>query len=114
MYKITIFLTRRSDLSHEEFVNYWTQQHTPLLAQLPSDEVTVRRYVQLFPTDDSIPGFETASVDGVAELWVDRVADAAKWFTSKTYTTVVATDEDKFLDRSKTRFLYATEQVIFG
>ena len=60
------------------------------------------------------PGVETASVDGVAELWVDSVADAAKWFTSETYTTVVAADEAKFLDRSKTRFIYATEQVIFG
>ena len=114
MYKITILLTRRSDLSHEEFVNYWTQKHTPLLAELPGDEVTVRRYVQLLPTDDSIPGFETAPADGVAELWVDKVADAAKWFTSETYTTVVAADEANFLDRSKTQVLYATEQIIFG
>lgn len=114
MTKITILLTRRSDLSHEEFVDYWTQHHTPLLAELPSDEVTVSRYVQLHPTDDSIPGVQTAPVDGVAELWVESVADAAKWFTSETYRTVVAEDETNFLDRSKTQFLYATEQPIFG
>jgi uncharacterized protein (TIGR02118 family) len=114
MIKMTVLLTRRSDLSHEEFIDYWTQQHTPMIAKLPSDEVTVRRYVQLYPTKDSIPGVETTPVDGVAELWVDSVADAAKWFTSETYTTVVADDEDKFLDRSKTRFIYATEEVIFG
>lgn len=114
MKKITILLTRRDDLTHEQFIEYWTQKHTPLLATLPSDEVTVKRYVQLYPTDDSIPGVETAAVDGVAELWVDSVDDAAKWFTSDTYTTVVAEDEERFLDRSKTRFLYATEQVIFG
>ena len=114
MNKITILLTRRSDLDHEQFIEYWTQKHTPLLAQLPSGEVTVRRYVQVHPTADSIPGVETAAVDGVAELWVDSVADAAKWFTSKTYLTVVAEDEAKFLDRSKTRFLYGTEHVIFG
>ncbi len=114
MYKITILLTRRDDLTHEQFIEYWTKQHTPLLAELPSDEVTVKRYVQLYPTDDSIPGVETAAVDGGGALWVDSVADAAKWFTSDTYTTVVAEDEERFLDRSKTRFLYATEQVVFG
>ena len=54
MTKITILLTRRSDLSHKEFVNYWMQQHTPLLAQLQSNEVAVSRYVQLLPTNDSI------------------------------------------------------------
>lgn len=114
MQKITIVLTRRDDLTHEQFIEYWTQKHTPLLATLPGDEVPVRRYIQLYPTDDSIPGVETAAVDGVAELWVDSVDDAAKWFTSDTYKTVVAEDEARFLDRSKTRFLYATEQVIFG
>ena len=114
MIKITILLSRRSDLTHQEFVDYWTQKHTPLLAQLPSDEVTVSRYVQLQPTEDSIPGVRTADVDGVAELWVESVADAAKWFTSETYQTVVAADEANFLDRSKTQFVYATEQVIFG
>lgn len=114
MTKITILLTRRSDLTHEEFIEYWTQKHTPLLAQLPGDEVTVDRYVQLQPTGDSIPGVRTSAVDGVAELWVDSVEDAARWFTSETYRTVVAEDEANFLDRDKTEFLYATEQPIFG
>ena len=114
MIKSTILLTRRSDLSHGQFIDYWTQKHTPLLAELPSDEVTVSRYVQLQPTEDSIPGVQTAPVDGVAELWVESVADAAKWFTSATYQSVVAEDEANFLDRSKTQFLYTTEHVIFG
>lgn len=52
--------------------------------------------------------------DGVAEFWFDSAADAAAWFTSQTYQTVVAEDEANFLDRSKTQFLYTTEQVIFG
>lgn len=114
MIKLSIFLTRRADLTHEEFVDYWTHKHTPLIGSVPGGEVPVRHYVQLLPTDDEIPGVSTASVDGVAELWVDDVADAAGWFTSKTYTTIIAADEEKFLDRSKTRFLYATETPIFG
>ena len=114
MTKVSIFLTRRSGSTHQEFVDYWTHKHTPLLASLPGGEVPVRRYVQLLPTDDSIPGVETSSYDGVAELWVDTAHDAEQWFTSDTYNTTIAADEENFLDRSKTRFLYATEQTIFG
>ncbi|MFC4375511.1 EthD domain-containing protein [Nocardia halotolerans] len=113
MIKLSVFLTRRADLTHEEFVDYWTQQHTPMVAGLPGGEVPVRRYVQLLPTDDSIPGIDTLAYDGVAELWVDDIADAAHWFSSEPYTTTIAADEEKFLDRSRTRFLYTTEHPIF-
>jgi uncharacterized protein (TIGR02118 family) len=114
MIKISIFLTRRSDLTHEKFIDYWTKRHTPMLADLPPGAVQVHRYVQLEPTDGEIPGTETAHVDGVAELWVDSVDDAAAWFTSDAYKTVIAADEENFLDRSATRFLYSTEHVVFS
>ncbi len=114
MIKLSIFLTRRANITHEEFVDYWTNKHTPLLASLPGGEVPVRRYVQLLPTGDEIPGVGTAVYDGVAEVWVDTIADAATWFTSDTYTTTIAADEENFLDRAQTRFLYTTENTIFG
>ncbi|MEU1726306.1 EthD domain-containing protein [Nonomuraea sp. NPDC005692] len=114
MIKISVFLTRRADLTHEQFVDYWTQKHTPLVLSLPGGKVPVRRYVQLLPIEDGIPGISTAAYDGVAEVWVDDIADAARWFTSDTYTTTVAEDEEKFLDRSRTRFLYTTETPISG
>jgi len=90
MIKVSIFLTRRPDLTREEFVTYWTNKHTPLLATLPPGALQVHRYVQLQPTDDEIPGIGTAVCDGVAELWVDSVADAAAWFTSETYNSASA------------------------
>ncbi len=114
MIKLSVFLTRRADLTHEEFVTYWTEEHTPLLADVPSGAVPVHRYVQLLPTGDEVPGFDTPTYDGVAELWVDSVADGNAWFTSDTYDTLVAPDEENFLDRSKTRFSYAEETVVFG
>ena len=114
MVKLSILLTRRPDLTHEEFVAYWTGKHTPLLATLPPGALSVRRYVQLLPTGEQIPGVTTADYDGVAELWVDSVADAAAWFTSDAYTGAIAADEENFLDRSKTLFLYADETVVFG
>lgn len=109
MLKLSIFLTRRPDLSHDEFVEYWTQKHTPLIGSMPPGAVQVHRYVQLLPIQDSIPGVVTSEYDGVAELWVDGINDAAYWFTSEAYESVIAGDEENFLDRTKTRFLYATE-----
>jgi len=114
MIKLSIFLTRRDDLTHDEFTDYWTLKHTPLIGSLPPGAVQVHRYVQLLPTQDAIPGVTTADYDGVAELWVDSIDDAASWFTSELYETVIAADEENFLDRSKTHFLYSTESVVFG
>lgn len=114
MLKLSFFLTRRDDLTHDEFTDYWTQKHTPLLASLPPGAVQVHRYVQLLPTQDVILGVTTADYDGVAELWVASVDEAASWFTSEAYRTDIAADEENFLDSSKTRFLYSTESVIFS
>lgn len=111
MIKISALLTRRPDLSHQEFLDYWTQKHTPMVASLPGRATGVTKYTQLLGTDD---GITTAPYDGVAELWVEGVEDAAAWFPGETYNTVNAEDEENFLDRAKTRFLYTVEQPIFG
>lgn len=115
MLKISILLTRRADLTHQQFSDYWTLKHTPLLADLPPGALKVHRYVQLLPTRDTIAGVATAAdVDGVAELWVEDIDGAAEWFQSETYATHIAPDEENFLDRGKTRFLYTKENVVLG
>ncbi len=62
MFKAMIKLTRRDDMTHEEFVQWWTQEHRGLASQLPD----VRRIVFNVVDQDGDPG-----VDGVAELWFD-------------------------------------------
>ena len=68
--------------------------------------------MQLHPLTQTVPGLKTAAYDGVAEIWFANLADAAAMFTSDHYNTVVAADEEHFLDRAKTVFLYAYEQTI--
>ena len=72
----------------------------------------VYRYVQLHPIAETVPELKTAPYDGVAEIWFANLDDAAAMFTSDHYHTVVAKDEENFLDRSKTIFLYASEKSI--
>ena len=110
--KVSCFLTRRPDLSHDEFFRYWTEKHTPMLAKPMPGAPKVYSYVQLQPITETVPALRTAPYDGVAEIWFDDLEGAAAMFTSDHYNTVVAKDEENFLDRSKTTFLYAKEQVI--
>lgn len=111
--KVSCFLTRRPGMSHDEFHRYWTEVHTPMLAKPMPGAPKVYRYVQLYPIPETVPGLRTAPYDGVAEIWFGSLADAAAMFTSDHYNTVVAKDEEKFLDRSKTAFLYAHEKTVF-
>ena len=66
MFKAMIMLTRRSDMTHEEFATWWTYEHAPLARTLPE----VRRIVfnVIEPSEDS-------PFDGVAELWFDSSED---------------------------------------
>ena len=110
--KVSCLLTRRPDFTHEQFVRYWTEKHTPMLARPQLGAPKVYRYVQLHPIAETVPALKTARYDGVAEIWFESLEDAAAMFTSKHYNTVATADEDNFLDRSKTAFLYAKEKVI--
>lgn len=73
-FKAMIMLTRRSDMSHAEFVQWWTDEHAPLARQLPG----VRRIVF-----NVIDQSEDPPCDGIAELWFD---------TQEDFTAAYATD----------------------
>jgi uncharacterized protein (TIGR02118 family) len=70
MIKSVGLLTRRPELSHEEFVRHWVEIHAPLAHAVPG----VRRYVQNHISEErhrtDIPTTEVA-IDGIAELWYD-------------------------------------------
>ena len=83
-----------------------------MLAKPVEGAPKVYRYVQLHPIEQDVSGLQTAPYDGVAEIWFEELEDAAAMFTSDHYNTVVAADEEHFLDRSKTTFLYAYEAPI--
>lgn len=67
MFKAMIMLTRRADMTHEQFVTWWLDEHVPLASGLPH----VRKVV-LNVVDE---GHEEAGIDGVSELWFDSRAD---------------------------------------
>ncbi|OIB55924.1 EthD family reductase [Natrialba sp. SSL1] len=66
MYKHVALLVRQDDLSHEEFVDYWQTNHTPIAKEIEG----VVRYQQVLPTDP-----ENAEFDGIAELYFETLED---------------------------------------
>jgi len=66
VFKAIIMLTRRADLSHEEFTHWWLEEHAPLARQLPG--VREIRFNLVDQSDDP-------PCDGISELWFDSVED---------------------------------------
>src|SRR5208282_6924945 len=73
MIKVLGLLTRRPELTHEQFVKHWLEIHGPLAHAVPG----IRRYVQSHITGTrtrpDIPETDV-EVDGIAELWYDDEA----------------------------------------
>jgi uncharacterized protein (TIGR02118 family) len=77
MIKVVGLLTRRPEISHEQFVRHWLDVHGPLALAVPG----IRRYVQ-----SHIVGMRTrpdiaetdVEIDGIAELWYDDEAALAR------------------------------------
>jgi len=66
MYKHVALLVRQEGMSHEEFVEYWQEHHTPIAREIEG----VERYQTVLPTDP-----ENAEFDGLAELYFEDLDD---------------------------------------
>ncbi|HEX3863428.1 MAG TPA: EthD family reductase [Stellaceae bacterium] len=70
MIKSVGLLTRKPEITHEEFVRHWLDIHGPLAHAVPG----VRRYVQNHIIEErkraDIPS-TGVEIDGIAELWYD-------------------------------------------
>lgn len=74
MIKLVDLLVRNDDLSHEEFVEYWLDEHSELAKELPG----LRKYATSVPKDP-----EKAGYDGVLELYFDSTDDFREAFGSE-------------------------------
>ena len=66
MFKHVALLVRKPSLTHEEFLEYWQQHHTPLARDIEG----VVRYHTVYPTDPAHSEF-----DGIAELYFETLEE---------------------------------------
>ncbi|SDJ50704.1 EthD domain-containing protein [Natronorubrum texcoconense] len=79
LYKHSAFLVRQEGMNHEEFVDYWQTNHTPIAREIEG----VVKYNTILPTDP-----EHAEFDGVAELYfedIEKLYDALGGEGSRDY-----------------------------
>lgn len=109
MFKVFGYLTKRPDLSSDDFLDYYENHHVPLvLSHAPMPEVYKRNY--LVRGDTANLESATVEFDVVTELaWEDR-AGFENWITALG-VPAIAEDEGRFLDRSKTKAYVIVERV---
>ena len=107
MIKTISILTRKPEISREEFVRHWTQVHAPLAHRVPG----VRRYVLSLlgqePRRADIPTQEIEA-DGIAELWYDSIEAWRAAYASPEGKALHA-DGATFIGRIKT---FVTEEKV--
>jgi uncharacterized protein (TIGR02118 family) len=122
MIKIVFCLRRRSDLTREEFQDYWRNRHAPLV-QSHADALGIRRYVQVHSISDSVSiavageRHSPEPFDGVAELWLDSLDALFATGTSeagRAASAALLEDERRFIDLEASPLFLAEEHVIIG
>ena len=100
MIKSISLLTRRPELTHDEFIRHWVDIHAPLAHAVPK----LKRYVQShILAERTRPDIETLDVDidGIAELWYDSLDDL-RYAMSTPEAKILHDDGATFIGRIKT------------
>jgi len=104
MVKLVNLLVRQDDMSHEEFVEYWYEEHVPLAEELPH----ANKYATSVPTAP-----ERSEYDGIVELYFDDMSDLQAAFESEVGQEVQA-DLAHFAKPDAGPTLYVDETVQMG
>jgi uncharacterized protein (TIGR02118 family) len=104
---MVLLLSRRGDLSQEEFRSYWREQHAPLLVQLPG----LRRLVFNY----ALPGMDGTApeYDGISEDWFES-AEAMQAASGSPAGQAVFADAPNFLDMGRLRMFVVEEDEVVG
>ncbi len=112
LYKHSAFLVRKEGMSHEEFREYWENNHSPLAKDIEG----VVRYQTVYPADP-----ENAEFDGVAELYFETLEDlhealgssgSRDYDPTKEIAAKAREDVDNFLAVEERPRLIGQEQVV--
>lgn len=104
MRKVMNLLVRAEEMTHEEFADYWLNEHAPMAESLPG----IRQYSTSLPADHT-----KASYDGVAELYLEEGASVGEVFDTEAGQRI-QDDTEHFLNDDESDLLILDETVQFG
>ena len=117
MIKLVMCLFRRSDITREQFQDYWLNKHAPLFQKF-ADTYKTKRYVQCHTIDTPLnEGIRDSrgmmqAYDGVAEVWFESEEELVEAMSSEEGQKLGATllaDESNFIDHSRSTAFIAKE-----
>jgi len=112
MLKVFSFLTKREDMETQAFIEYYENNHVPFVLSLaPAPIVYKRNY--LVRGDEFNREDDTIDFDVITELVFADRAGFIDWVETLS-VEAIATDEERFLDRSRTRAYVIEEHVTSG
>lgn len=105
MIKIMLLLSRREDLSPDEFRRHWHGPHADLLSRLPG--------LQRLVLNDVLPGPDGAPppCDGISEDWFDSPESMQAAFASPA-SQAVAGDAVNFIDVARLQMVVVREYEV--
>ena len=103
-------IKRKSDLSQDEFLQYWREKHAPLVVNIVPG---LRQYVQCHPVKVRGPGVQFA-VDGISQIWWDNLETLQNYLSWRQSEKgkVLKEDEEIFIDTSQLARFYGKEHII--
>jgi hypothetical protein len=109
--KLYAVLPKHPDLTLQEARDHWRHPHGTLARRIP----TMTRYIQSHQiSSELVESDDNGRFLGVAEVWVDNLADAAGYATEPTRVLEVEPDEGVFLDLNELAFFWTEEEVLEG
>jgi uncharacterized protein (TIGR02118 family) len=101
MLKIVALVKKRDDMTWDEFVDYWENDHTE-----PIDGLSNLKRYTIAPAIDP----ENAPYDGVANLYFETTDDIGEAFTEERMAEIRA-DEEQFVDDVETFVVSEQTQI---
>ncbi len=121
MVKLVYCLRKRTEISSEELVRYWLNDHAPLVQKF-AEAIRAKKYVQSHTVAPDInqmfrEGRGLAEpYDGITEVWWEDLESLKAGMESEAGREAhqaLMEDEAKFVDFSRTRVFMTEEHPIF-
>jgi uncharacterized protein (TIGR02118 family) len=107
MVKLIYCISKKPEMSVEEFQAYWRGTHAPIAAAIPG----LRRYVQCHVVPELYRREQQPAFDGAAELWFDDL-DAMRAAMRSPEVQAALEDEKNFIDHSRVASFVTVEKPV--
>jgi len=104
--RLFAFVKRREGMSREEFLDYWRNQHGPLIRDTPALADRTISYVQHAAADQDGSGWDGVAVQEFAD-WDEFLA-----MLQGPAGDAMRADEANFLDSSSIKVVFADDAVV--